>query len=187
MQDKKDIYTLMSKIMSEVGPVAKTAIAGGGLKYKFRAIDDIYAALQSVLANNGVFFIPFVQKVTREQRDNNTTTLVEVEFRFFAPDGSSVVALTTGEGMDQWDKSANKAMTSALKNCLVQVFCIPTADSSDSEYDNPEPNGKHEVVLVSCTACGVVACMPNKFGSGFYCNPKHGGCGKKHEQLTGIA
>jgi hypothetical protein len=40
--------------------------------------------------------------------------------------------------MDSGDKASNKAQAVAHKYALLQVFCIPTDDLKDPEYDNHE-------------------------------------------------
>jgi hypothetical protein len=86
-------------------------------------------------------------------------SVLRVEFRFYAPDGSSVLVVTEGEAADHSDKASNKAMTAALKYCLIQTFLIPTADgeqdahlpdgpasseppSRDAQWNNPSPGGE---------------------------------------------
>ena len=64
--------------------------------------------------------------------------MLSLRVEFFAPDGSSVIAETVGEGLDMSDKASNKAMSAAYKYALFQVFCIPTAEAKDSERDSIE-------------------------------------------------
>ncbi len=65
-----------------------------------------------------------------------------MKFRFCADDGSSIEAVTIGEGMDSGDKATNKAMAVAFKYACFQVFCIPTEEMKDPDADTPEPNVK---------------------------------------------
>jgi hypothetical protein len=153
-----EIYRLISKIMGEVGAISK------GRKnqqqgYAFRGIDDVYHALQTPLANNGVFYIPKVIRREREERQTKsggslTYTTMDVEYTFYAPDGSCVTATTTGEAMDSGDKSSNKAMSAALKYALLQVFCIPTEEDNDTENSSPEPLPKKQVAAKPAPAQG---------------------------------
>lgn len=139
------IYQLIPKIMSEVGAIEKTRrpAAGAGVSYAFRGIDDIYFVLQPLLHANGVFFVPTVLKVDREERKSNSGgtlnyTILQIKYTFFADDGSFVEAVTVGEAMDTSDKSSNKAMSAALKYAVLQVFCIPTHEDNDTENANHE-------------------------------------------------
>ena len=152
MSETKKIYGLISKIMAEVGSIEKKrSNTTQGAGYKFRGIDDVYAALQPVLSSNGVFYAPEVLEQVREERQSksgNTLlyTILKVRFSFFADDGSSFPVVTIGEAMDSGDKSANKAMSAALKYALLQLFCIPTEEPKDTENETHEVVAKGVVV-----------------------------------------
>lgn len=144
----KEIFKLIPLIMKEVGGIEKTRKPEAGIKYAFRGIDDFLAALQPAFINHGVFTVPTVVESHREERVSKgggvlTFTRLHVEYRFFAPDGSSVTALTVGEAMDSSDKSCNKAMSAAMKYALTQVFCVPTQEPKDTEDEHLEIDGKN--------------------------------------------
>lgn len=65
-----------------------------------------------------------------------------MKFTAYAEDGSSVSSVTIGEAMDSGDKSMNKAMSTAYKYALMQIFCIPTADDKDTETHTHEVASK---------------------------------------------
>lgn len=137
------IYFLIPQIMKSVGVIEKDRTNTQGSGYKFRGIDDVYNAMQGPLAEAGVFCAPKVLKSEREERlskagGNLIYTILTVEFRFYAEDGSYFEAVTVGEAMDSGDKSANKAMSAAMKYAFLQVFCIPTIEDKDTENDSPE-------------------------------------------------
>jgi len=112
--------------------------------YNFRGIDDMYNALHPVLCAHGVYATSEVLRSQREERQTKgggvlTYTILEVKFTFYSDvDGSCVSSTMVGEAMDSADKSSNKAMSAAMKYALMQLFCIPTADVKDTEYDNYE-------------------------------------------------
>jgi hypothetical protein len=60
-------------------------------------------------------------------------------------DGSSIEVVTVGEAMDSGDKSCNKAMSTAQKYAIFQVFAIPTEELKDSDDDSPDPLPKHSL------------------------------------------
>jgi hypothetical protein len=137
------VFTLIPKIMGEVGAIEKSR-NNEQQRYKFRGIDDVYAALQPLLSKHGVFYAPKVLEMSREEKPTKNggmmmTTLLTVKFTFFADDGSSVEVVTVGEAMDSGDKSANKAMSAALKYAAFQVFCIPTKEEAEDDIDNHAP------------------------------------------------
>jgi hypothetical protein len=62
-----------------------------------------------------------------------------VQHTFYAADGSNVVAVTIGEAMDSGDKSANKAMSAAMKYAMIETFSIPTEEFNDTENETHQP------------------------------------------------
>jgi hypothetical protein len=146
MSQPGKIYSLIPKIMTEVGAIEKlrSAASGGGNSYKFRGIDDVYMAFHPALSRLGVFCAPTVIKSEREERQSNagkaiTYSIMHVQFKFFAEDGSYIEVVTVGEAMDSSDKSSNKAMSAAMKYAFLQVFCIPTEEDNDTENTHHEP------------------------------------------------
>jgi hypothetical protein len=138
----KKIYQAVPKIMAEVEPIAKTRLNKDGGGYMFRGIDDIYAALQLVLAKHGVFTVPTI--IGRERRDVTSQAgkkgqqlINHFRFRFYADDGSFIEADADGEGIDYGDKASNKCASIAHKYALLQVFCIPTAEPKDPDEESP--------------------------------------------------
>lgn len=112
--------------------------------YKFRGIDDMYNALNEHLAEEKVFFTSEVLSTSREERATKSGgvlmySIITMKFTAYAEDGSSVSSTTVGEAMDSWDKSMNKAMSTAYKYALMQIFCIPTEDDKDTENKTHEP------------------------------------------------
>jgi hypothetical protein len=137
------IYGRMAKVMADIGAIGKDR-KNQQQGYQFRGIDDVYNALHDILAKHEVFFLPQVLDhdirevpVGKEQKLWASRT-GRVKFTFYAPDGSSVEAITLGEGMDNGDKSANKLQSAAAKYALIQAFCIPTQEMIDSETESPE-------------------------------------------------
>jgi hypothetical protein len=138
------IYQAISSIMAEVPSIGKNR-KNTQQGYTFRGIDDMYNALNDILAKNKVFATSEVLHHEREERQTKSgTTLIysilTVKFTFFTDDGSNVTSTMIGEGMDSGDKASNKAMSTAYKYALMQIFCIPTDDPKDTEIDS------HEVV-----------------------------------------
>jgi hypothetical protein len=147
-----NIFSLIPKIMGEVGAIEKTR-TNAKQGYRFRGIDDFFLALQDPLSKHGVFFCTNVLEHKREERASQsggvlTYTILNVEFTAYAPDGSSIKVTTIGEAMDSGDKSANKAMSVAMKYALMQLFCIPTEDDKDPESHNPDPAPKTQTKIL---------------------------------------
>lgn len=143
---KQLIYEKISAIMAEVEPIAKERF-NEQQKYKFRGIDDVYQALQGIMAKHKVFTVPTILEDRTEEKTSRSGTLliyriIKIKYTFFAEDGSFVDAIVIGEGMDSGDKATNKAMSVAHKYALLQVFCIPTEDAKDPENDSHDLNAK---------------------------------------------
>jgi hypothetical protein len=138
----QQIYQLIPKVMADVGAIEKGR-RNEAQKFFFRGIDDVMGAFQPVLAKHQIFYVPeVIDKGIEERQTKSGTTMIyttlTVAYTFFAPDGSSVRAVVVGEAMDSGDKSSNKAMSAALKYCLLQVFCVPTEANEDADAESPE-------------------------------------------------
>jgi len=134
-----NIYGAINAAMGEIAPIAKDR-KNEKQNFKFRGIDDIMNELQPVLVKHGLFVVPEVINVIREQKQSNgggvlLYSIVTMKYTFYAGDGTSVSATVIGEGMDSGDKASNKAMAVAMKYALLQVFCIPTEDAKDPDAD----------------------------------------------------
>jgi len=146
MTTAKNIYTLLPEAIGAIAAVGKTE-KNTAQNYAFRGIDNIMNEVKPAFAKLGITVTPELLKLTREDRKTPNdkpviSSIVEVRYTFFAPDGSSISVVTPGEGFDSGDKSVNKAMTSAFKNALVQTLCIATHDQPDSEFESPEVSEK---------------------------------------------
>lgn len=139
---EKLIFSRMIKVMAEISHIGKGR-KNVQQNYQFRGIDDVYNAVHEAMVKNEVFVLPEILDIQREERTTKsggalTVTILKVKFTFCTVDGSSVSVITTGEGMDSGDKSANKALSGAQKYAFFQTFCIPTEEKKDSEYENPD-------------------------------------------------
>lgn len=137
------IYTLIGKIMGEIDAIGKNGESkdyNGKVQYKFRGIDQVYNALNPVMAKYGVFVCPEILDQTRENRTSSNGkpliySILTVRFTVYAPDGSSIQMVIIGEGMDSGDKATNKAMSIAMKYAMFQLFMIPTDEMRDPDAD----------------------------------------------------
>jgi hypothetical protein len=142
------IFKAIPAIMAEIGSIGKerkNTMQG----YSFRGIDDVYNVCQPLMVKHKVFTVPEIVEQTREERATKTGgaliyTVLKIKYTFYCDDGSYVVATVSGEGMDSGDKSSNKAMASAHKYAIIQIFAIPTAEMIDSETENHEMKSKND-------------------------------------------
>jgi len=133
------IYQQIIEVMRLVGAIGKDQ-KNHQQRFSFRGIDDIYNALHGHLSDAGVFTVPEVLEERSEERQTKSGTnliyrVLKIKFTFYAEDGSNVSATVIGEGMDSGDKASNKAMSIAHKYAFLQVFCIPTEEPKDPDFD----------------------------------------------------
>jgi len=143
--ETKKIYAQLAKIMQELPAIGKTQ-RNQQQKFNFRGIDDIYNTLQPLMAKHGVVSVPFVVTdiVRKEVKTRNGGTGIHQTskhiFQVHADDGSYVNCEAIGEGIDYGDKVSNKCASIAHKYALLQLFCIPTEEKKDPDFES------HEVV-----------------------------------------
>lgn len=142
MEENKKIYKAINSIMSEIGHIAKER-KNQQQGFFFRGVDQVLNTLSPLLAKHGVTIIPEVVDQKREERLTKSgtgmvTSLLTIRFHFVAVDGSEVVAVVVGEGMDTADKATNKALSVGFKYACFQVFCIPTEEVDDPDASTPE-------------------------------------------------
>jgi hypothetical protein len=129
--------------MAEIRPITKTR-TNQKQNYKFRGIDDIYAAVHPLMAKHGVINLIEVldeQRNERTSKNDNVMIHVILKIRYdfvSVKDGSKVSSTVVGEAMDYGDKACNKAMSVAHKYAFVQMFTIRTDEIKDTEHHSPQ-------------------------------------------------
>ena len=151
MAETPKIHSAMNAILSDLDAIGKNArnqVQG----FNYRGIDDVYNAINPMLAKHKLYMTAKIIGKTREERTNAKGTVLaftclHMRYRFVAEDGSFAETEAEGEGMDAGDKSSNKAMAVAHKYALLQAFCIPTKDMADPDAEAhevapaPQPKG----------------------------------------------
>jgi hypothetical protein len=145
------IYKLIPMMMADLGAVKKER-KNDAQGYMFRGIEDFLQAVHPVMVKHGVFCTPEVIECTtsevRKQKNGSEQVsfrvLLRINHRFYAHDGSYVTVTTEGEGIDQSDKSSNKAMSAGLKYALIGLFSIPTKDIEDADRSDSGMSQKSE-------------------------------------------
>lgn len=134
-----NIFESISAVMKDIGAIGKES-RNTQQGFMFRGIDAVMNAINPALVKYKVFIVPEVLDQTREERTNAKGTKIiysicRVKYTFYAEDGSYIEAVVIGEGMDTGDKATNKALSIAFKYACFQVFCIPTEEMKDPDYD----------------------------------------------------
>lgn len=126
-----NIYQLISIISNEAGALAPEK--NGGVPFAFRGVDAVVSHVSPLLRKYGVIVVPEVIEVGHSYREINATkgvtqTELRTRFTFYAPDGTSVSAITAGLAQDFSDRSAAQAQSVAFRVAILQTFALPTTD-----------------------------------------------------------
>jgi hypothetical protein len=141
-----NIYGAIIGVMGDIGAIGKEK-KNSQQGFMYRGVDDVMNALQPLLVKHKVFIVPNIIRQAREERQtkqggNLIYSVCDIEYTFYAEDGSSIKCTVTGEGMDSGDKATNKAMAIAFKYACFQVFCIPTEEMKDPDSEVHEVKPK---------------------------------------------
>jgi len=138
-----NINQALISIMREV-PVIEKGEKNTQQNFMFRGIDRIMNDLHDSFARHGVvILLTGCKKEVKIRTAKSGGDLIHTDilqsYRFIAEDGSYVdVTDVPGEAMDSGDKSTFKALSGALKYCLLAMFLIPTAEKKDPDSDTYE-------------------------------------------------
>lgn len=160
-QGPANVVEAIARVMGDIGGIEKLdkeerkrrglggGDADGGISYAYRGIDQIAAAAQPLFAKYGVVIVPRVveSRVVDILVRNNpwTDTFVRVEWIIAGPNNTRLEGCTEGQGRDNNDKGANKAMTSAYKNLILRLLCIgdPNDDTDGHTFEaDPGPTAE---------------------------------------------
>lgn len=136
------IHVALAAAFGEVGTIGKDR-ENKEQGYAFRSIEAIKSEVRGALARHGVVMIPEVVAHERwitergPKRNPWDHVVLTIRYTFVGPDGSSLVAESVGEGLDNGDKAYTKAATFALKTLLTQMFVISDRDEADPDAQTP--------------------------------------------------
>jgi hypothetical protein len=135
----------IAEVTRRVEHISKDRTASQGGSYRYRGIDDVLSALHPILGDVGLVIMP--GRMVEHRRETRATSsggtlnvaLVRVRYRLIGPDGTTTTGEAWGEGGDSGDKATQKALSQAYKSFTLQLFSIPTEDSSRDEPDATNP------------------------------------------------
>lgn len=127
----KNIYQRILAIMEEVKYIKKTDKKVNG-QYTYVAHDAIAAEFHSQFVKHGVVAIPTILELNQE--GNRTTVKLQVEFVNADTPEDRFAVVYVGQGIDQGDKGAGKALSYAYKYALLKTFCLETGDNDPEFY-----------------------------------------------------
>ena len=133
-------------VMKEVKTMEKNCTIGEGKSsYNGTKDQDVKEVFNDALSRNGLVILPIgIDETTQVDRWTESTqwgdkqkqsvfTKVVTKYLLMHESGESKELAGYGHGVDSQDKSAGKATTYALKNCLLYTFLTPVGKIDDTE------------------------------------------------------
>ena len=159
---KENIAKAIIQVMKEVkGMEKKAKVGSGNMAYSGVKDQDVKEVFNEAMAKNGLCILPiYIEEETNVERwieeggqygpkrKQSVFTKVKTKYLLLHESGQSIELSGFGHGVDTQDKSAGKATTYALKNCLLYTFLTPVGkiDDTDATHSNDHstPPGKTE-------------------------------------------
>jgi len=131
------VHEAMAAVMEDVRAVHKDEKHGQG--WSFRGVDAVVNAVAPALRRHGVVVSPTVLShevsvVPSPSGKAQRCVALTVRYTFTGPEGDTLESVVFAEQMDGGDKAGAKAMSVALRTCLLQTLMLPT-DDVDPDHD----------------------------------------------------
>lgn len=143
-KEKKNLYQRLRDVMIEVKGINKENTKVNN-QYKFVSHDAVAKALHDPLARNGIVMIPSISELTQD--GNRTVAKVDVKFVNVDDPGDNMIVSYYGYGIDSQDKGVGKAISYAVKYCLLKTFCLETGDDVEKDNIDHKPAINEEKIL----------------------------------------
>ena len=146
----KLISKAIIKVTQSVKTLEKNATVGFGRNsYDGTKMFDVMIAFNQIMSDNGLSILTTdVQdelKIERWEENGRTRQSifcsVKVKYLLLHTSGESIELCSYGHGVDSQDKASGKALTYALKNCLINTFLTPVGkvDDTDATHSDSIP------------------------------------------------
>ena len=146
----KQIAKAILSVMKEVKGMEKNSKVGEGRNsYSGTKDQDVKEVFNEALERNGLCILPIgidkdtqIDRWDQEETWNGKTSIkqkqsvfteVVTTYMLLHESGESIELKGYGHGVDPQDKSAGKATTYALKNCLLYTFLTPVGNIDDTD------------------------------------------------------
>lgn len=147
-----------TRVMEQVSYVQKQR--ANNLPCSFAGVQAVIANLRPAMNAEGLSITPVKMDIVKSESFTNSKktlinhVIVNVTYKMtHAASGESETIQALGESMDSGDKGCNKAMTAALKYCLMEAFLLESGDDPDvtpsTEYER-KAQPTEEEVLKAC-------------------------------------
>jgi hypothetical protein len=162
----KDVVEALIRVIRDLPAVGKgERMAGPTGGYAFRGIEAMTAAAQPLFGKHGVLVCPEVASTTVVPIEKGGKPWVHRESKILyrlrgmnGPDDYITVGPFFAEADDNSDKSANKCMTQAYKQMLLQVLCISDRkddpDGASLDRDGPRVEQTVDAAVAEATYVG---------------------------------
>lgn len=127
------VHEAVTAVMKDVGAVRKDG-KNTQQNFNFRGVDAVVNAVSPAMRTHGLVCRP--SKVEHRPSSKQlsggkvaTSIDVVVDYTFTGPEGDEFTAQVVAEAFDLGDKATAKAMSVALRTCLLQTFMLPTDDT----------------------------------------------------------
>lgn len=135
--DRPNLYQRLRDVMLDVKAINKESKKVNG-QYTFVSHDSVAKALHDPLAKHGVVMLPTVSEL--KQDGNRTTAKVDVTFVNIDNPEEKTTVTYWGYGIDNQDKGVGKAISYAVKYCLLKTFCLETGDDVEKDTQEYKPD-----------------------------------------------
>lgn len=153
MTTPKTVHQAVLDVMAQVGAVGKGSMQQG---FAFRGIDAVLNSVSPAMQAHGITVHPAKvdhRRGVQQFSGGKTGTQIDVtvDYVFTGPDGSTFTTQVAAEANDVSDKATAKAMSVALRTCLIQTFAIPTEESGpdwNALFNNAKARGRDALVAL---------------------------------------
>jgi len=127
------VHEAVTKVMEDVGAVRKDG-RNNQQNFNFRGVDAVVNACSPAMRKHGLTCHPskVEHRPSAKQLSGGkmaTSVDVVVDYTFTGPEGDTFTSQVVAEAFDLGDKATAKAMSVALRTCLLQAFMLPTDDT----------------------------------------------------------
>lgn len=124
-----NLHQRLHAVMEEVTYVQKNKPSG--MNYSIVSHDAVTAKVRPVLVKHGVVYYP--TGMTYSQNGNRTEVRLEMRFVNMDDPQDCIIVPGLGYGIDNQDKGPGKAVSYAVKYCLLKTLGLETGDDPDLE------------------------------------------------------
>lgn len=146
------VHEAVTAVMEAVGAVRKDG-RNSQQNFNFRGVDAVVNAVSPAMRKVGLTCHP--SKVEHRPSGKQlsggkmaTSVDVVVDYTFTGPEGDTFTTQVVAEAFDLGDKATAKAMSVALRTCLLQTFMLPTDDTDPDaetyEQERPQQQQRHQ-------------------------------------------